>query len=78
MKARIYVNLKRDVLDPQGKAVHHALQDLGYSEVADVRIGRYLEIELEGDPQDAQARLEEMCRRLLSNPVTEDFRVETA
>ena len=77
MKARIYVNLKRDVLDPQGKAVHHSLQDLGYEEVADVRIGRYLEIELKGEPAEAQARLEEMCRRLLANPVTEDFRVET-
>lgn len=78
MKARIYVTLKPDVLDPQGKAVFHALQELGYSEVADVRIGRFLEIELSGDPTHAGQRLEEMCRRLLANPVIEDFKVEPA
>ncbi|MCZ6600558.1 MAG: phosphoribosylformylglycinamidine synthase subunit PurS [Acidobacteria bacterium] len=76
MKARIYVTLKPDVLDPQGKAVFHSLQELGYSEVADVRIGRFLEIELTGEPADARLRLDEMCRRLLANPVIEDFRVE--
>ena len=76
MKARIYVTLKPDVLDPQGKAVFHSLQELGYSEVADVRIGRFLEIELNGEPADARGRLDEMCRRLLANPVIEDFRVE--
>jgi phosphoribosylformylglycinamidine synthase len=76
MKARIYVTLKRDVLDPQGKAVFHSLQELGYEEVADVRIGRYLEVELEGPADAARSRLDEMCRRLLANPVTEEFRVE--
>jgi len=76
MKARIYVTLKPDVLDPQGKAVFHSLQELGYDEVADVRIGRYLEVELEGSPEAAQKRLDEMCRRLLANPVTEEFKVE--
>jgi phosphoribosylformylglycinamidine synthase PurS subunit len=77
MKARIYVTLKPDVLDPQGKAVFHSLQELGYSEVADVRIGRFLEIELNGDPANASQQLEEMCRRLLANPVIEDFKVES-
>jgi phosphoribosylformylglycinamidine synthase PurS subunit len=76
MKARIYVTLKPDVLDPQGKAVFHSLQELGYEEVADVRIGRFLEVELKGSPTEARERLDEMCRRLLSNPVTEDFKVE--
>ena len=76
MKARIYVTLKPDVLDPQGKAVYHSLQELGYEEVSDVRIGRYLEVELEGQPDGARQRLDEMCRRLLANPVTEEFRVE--
>lgn len=76
MKARIYITLKPDVLDPQGKAVFHSLQELGYREVADVRIGRFLEIELKGEPADARQRLDEMCRRLLANPVIEDFRVE--
>jgi len=76
MKTRIYVTLKPDVLDPQGKAVLHSLQELGYSEVADVRIGRFLEIELKDAPADARDRLDEMCRRLLANPVIEDFKVE--
>jgi phosphoribosylformylglycinamidine synthase PurS subunit len=78
MKARIYVTLKRDVLDPQGKAVFHSLQELGYDEVADVRIGRYLEVELDGSPEAARQRLDEMCRRLLANPVTEEFKVEVS
>jgi phosphoribosylformylglycinamidine synthase PurS subunit len=78
MKARIYVTLKPDVLDPQGKAVFHSLQELGYEEVADVRIGRYLEVELEGTPDAARERLDEMCRRLLANPVIEEYRVEVA
>jgi phosphoribosylformylglycinamidine synthase PurS subunit len=78
MKARIYVTLKPDVLDPQGKAVFHSLQELGYEEVADVRIGRYLEVELEGTPDVARQRLDEMCRRLLANPVIEEYRVEVS
>jgi phosphoribosylformylglycinamidine synthase len=72
------VTLKPDVLDPQGKAVFHSLQELGYEEVADVRIGRYLEVELAGTPDAARKRLEEMCRRLLANPVIEEYRVEVA
>ncbi len=76
MKARIYVTLKQGVLDPQGKAVCHSLHELGYGEVEEVRMGRYLEVELDGRRQDARQRLDEMCRRLLSNPVIEDFRVE--
>lgn len=74
MKARIYVTLKGGVLDPQGKAVRHALHELGYPEIADVRVGRYLELEV-GDG-GSRPRLEEMCRRLLANPVIEDFRIE--
>jgi phosphoribosylformylglycinamidine synthase len=76
MKGRIYVTLKPGVLDPQGKAVSHALREIGYGEVADVRIGRYIEVELGGDPSKAAERLREMCAKLLANPVMEDFRVE--
>lgn len=78
MKARVYVTLKRGVLDPQGQAVAQALGRLGFSEVQEVRIGKFIEIEVaEGQGGEAErARLEEMGRRLLANPVIEDFRVE--
>ncbi|MBI4509155.1 MAG: phosphoribosylformylglycinamidine synthase subunit PurS [Deltaproteobacteria bacterium] len=74
MKTRVYVTLKQGVLDPQGQAVAKTLKRMGYSEVADVRIGKYIEVEVEGET--SKARLEEMCRKLLANPVIEDFRIE--
>lgn len=77
MNARVYVTLKNGVLDPQGKAVARSLGGLGYSEVADVRIGKMMEIALDGsDPEKARARLDEMCRRLLANTVIEDYKIE--
>ena len=77
MKAKIYVTLKRAVLDPQGKAIARSLQQMGFSEVADCRIGKYIELELQGGGKDeAQRRLEEMCRKLIANTVIEDFRIE--
>ena len=77
MKALVYVTYKSGVLDPQGKAVRGGLGSLGFNEVADVRQGKYFEIKLEGmDPAKARMRVEEMARKLLSNPVMEDFRVE--
>jgi phosphoribosylformylglycinamidine synthase PurS subunit len=78
MTARVYVTLKRGVLDPQGKAVGRALGTLGYDEVQDVRLGKYIEVHLkEGTPAaDARKRLEEMCQRLLANTVIEDYRIE--
>jgi phosphoribosylformylglycinamidine synthase PurS subunit len=77
VKARVYVTLKQGVLDPQGQAVGSTLSRLGYQEVVDVRIGKYVEIELEGgDPARARERVEEMCRRLVANTVIENFRVE--
>jgi phosphoribosylformylglycinamidine synthase len=77
VRARVFVRLKRGILDPQGSAVKRALEGLGYREVRDLRVGKMLELELEGtDPGQARGRLEEMCRRLLANPVTEDFTVE--
>jgi phosphoribosylformylglycinamidine synthase len=75
MKARVYVTLKSGVLDPQGKAICHALETLGFSEATDVRQGKFIELELaDGTPQ---SRIEEMCRKLLANTVIENFRIET-
>lgn len=77
MKARVYVTLKRGVLDPQGKAVCASLHQLGYREVTDVRIGKYMEVTLGGLPrQEAEKRLQLMCDKLLANPVIEDYRFE--
>ena len=77
MKARVFVRLKEGILDPQGAAVQRALEGLGYREVRSLRVGKVLELELaEADTGQAQARLEEMCNRLLANPVTEDFSVQ--
>lgn len=75
MKARVYVTLKPGVLDPQGKAIEHALQTLGFAEARDVRQGKFIELELE-DGTTTQ-RIEEMCRKLLANTVIENFRIET-
>lgn len=77
MHARVYVTLKRGVLDPQGKAVARSLTTMGYEEVRDVRLGKFIEVELnETDPARAKERLEEMCQRLLANTVIEDYRIE--
>lgn len=77
MKARVYVTLKRSVLDPQGKAVQQALARLGFAEAADVRVGKYIEIELrDGDVEDAKARVREMCEKLLANTIIEDYRFD--
>ena len=79
-KVRVYVTLKRGVLDPQGSAVGRALRTMGYAEVEDVRLGKYIELTLQDGQSEpeAKARLEEMCRRLLANTVIEDYRFETA
>jgi phosphoribosylformylglycinamidine synthase subunit PurS len=78
MKARVYVTLKRGILDPQGQAVLHALGSLGYSGVKDVRVGKLIELELEttSDRPKAEADLKTMGERLLANPVIEDYRFE--
>jgi phosphoribosylformylglycinamidine synthase len=75
--ARVYVTPKRGILDPQGTAVQHSLHALGFAEVSDVRVGKYIELRLrEGEAGTAGARIREMCERLLANGVIEDFRVE--
>ena len=78
MKAKIYVTLKPSVLDPQGKAIHHAVETIGYSGIADVRQGKYFEIKLSDvlSPDEAKAQIERMAKDVLSNPVIEDYRVE--
>ena len=77
MKAKVHVTLKQGVLDPQGKAVQHALAALGFDGVNDVRQGKFIELELtETDPEKAGAEVEAMCKKLLANTVIEDFRVE--
>ena len=74
MKVRIHVSLKPGVLDPQGRAVHHALEGLGFSGVQDVRIGRLIELEVADDTSDET--LDAMCRGLLANMVIENYRIE--
>jgi phosphoribosylformylglycinamidine synthase subunit PurS len=74
MKARVFVTLKPGVLDPQGKAIHHALEGLGFGGVNDVRAGKLIELDLAESTGDAE--IEEMCRKLLANTVIENFRIE--
>ena len=74
MKARIFVTLKPGVLDPQGKAIHHALTGLGFAGVNDVRAGKVIELDLADDTGDAA--IEDMCRQLLANTVIENYRIE--
>ena len=77
MIAKIYITLKSGVLDPQGKTIHHALDSLGYNEVEGVRLGKYVLIHLnDGDPEKAKVRIDEMCQKLLANPVIEEYRFE--
>jgi phosphoribosylformylglycinamidine synthase len=74
MKIRVYVTLKNGVLDPQGKAIHHALEGLGFAGVHDVRQGKLIELDLADTVSDED--VEAMCRKLLANTVIENFRIE--
>ena len=74
MKTRVYVTLKNGVLDPQGKAIHHALEGLGFAGVNDVRAGKLIELDLAETVGDEE--VEAMCRKLLANTVIENFRIE--
>ncbi len=74
MKVRVFVRLKPGVLDPQGRAVHHALQGLGFDGVDDVRIGRMVEMNVSEETSDEA--LDKMCAQLLANTVIEDYRIE--
>jgi phosphoribosylformylglycinamidine synthase PurS subunit len=78
MQAKVYVSLKPGVLDPQGKAIQHSVELLGFSGIEDVRQGKYFEISLENDADRDEAResVARMAREVLSNPIIEDYRVE--
>ena len=78
MKAKVYVTLKPGVLDPQGKAIQHSVELLGFKGISDIRQGKYFEIALDSALGEDQAResVTRMAREVLSNPIIEDFRVE--
>ena len=79
MRARVHVTLKAGVLDPQGEAVRHALGTLGFEDVSGVRIGKVIELDLEdADQATAEARVAQMCEKLLANTVIENYRIEFA
>ncbi|QIZ06217.1 phosphoribosylformylglycinamidine synthase subunit PurS [Priestia megaterium] len=75
-KVKVFVTLRESVLDPQGKAVTNSLHSLNYKEVADVRIGKYMELTIEKSDRDINEVINEICTNLLANPVIEDYRYE--
>jgi phosphoribosylformylglycinamidine synthase len=77
MKARVYITLKKSVLDPQGETVKRALASLGFNSVEEVRMGKYIEVSLNtASRKQADQRVRQMCEQLLANPVIEEFRYE--
>lgn len=77
MLAKVYVTLKKGVHDPQGEAVRKTLGSMGYKGVEGVRVGKYIEVKLAGQPKaDAEAKMTEMCEKLLANTVIESYRFE--
>ena len=78
MKAKVYVTLKPSVLDPQGKAIHHSVELMGFEKITDIRQGKYFEIALDDAVSESEAKVaaEKIARDVLANPVIEDFRVE--
>lgn len=77
VRAKVYVTLKKGILDPQGETVKNALEMLGFAGVQDVRIGKFMVITLNtGNREEATRRVNEMCKKLLANPVIEDYRFE--
>ena len=76
MKISVVITLKKDVLDPQGKVIHQALDGMGFNDVNEVRQGKYFEIDSkETDPQKAKNKVEEMCKKLLANLVIENYKI---
>lgn len=75
-KVKIYVTLRESILDPQGSAVQSSLAKIGYDEVADLRIGKYLELRLNDTERDIDSLIKEMCDKVLTNVVIEDYRYE--
>jgi len=76
VKARVYVTLKKSVFDPQGETIHEALASMGYRDVAAVRQGKYFEVSVDAPAEKAKETLDEIARKVLSNPVIESYRVE--
>ena len=78
MKAKVYVTLKPGVLDPQGKAIHHSVESLGFGQITDVRQGKYFEVSLDAALSESEAKetAEKIAKNVLANPVIEDYRVE--
>lgn len=77
MKAKIHVTLKQGILDPQGKAIEHALDTLGFKNTSNVRVGKYMELDLvEKDKAKAEAEVKAMCEKLLANTIIEEYRYE--
>jgi phosphoribosylformylglycinamidine synthase len=76
MKVKITVTPKKAVVDPQGKAVQNALEHMGYQGIKAVHVGKYLEVEMEGDKETVRRQIDEACHKLLSNPVIEDYHFE--
>ncbi len=78
MKAKVYVTLKPSVLDPQGKAIHHSAELLGFENVGDIRQGKYFEISLDAELSESEAQntAEKIAKDVLANPVIEDYKVE--
>ncbi|MDR4464199.1 MAG: phosphoribosylformylglycinamidine synthase subunit PurS [Nitrospira sp.] len=77
MKAKIHVTLKQGILDPQGKAIEHALDSLGFKNAANVRVGKYMEVDLdEKDRAKAETQVKSMCEKLLANTIIEEYRYE--
>lgn len=77
MKAKIHVTLKQGILDPQGKAIEHALDSLGFKNAANVRVGKYMEVDVnESDRAKAESQVKAMCEKLLANTVIEEYRYE--
>ena len=77
MKAKIHVTLKQGILDPQGKAIEHALDSLGFKHAANVRVGKYMELDIDQtDRAKAEAEVKSMCEKLLANTIIEEYRYE--
>ena len=77
MKAKVHVTLKQGILDPQGKAIEHALDSLGFTNTENVRVGKYMELDLnEKDRAKAEAQVRQMCEKLLANTIIEEYRYE--
>ena len=78
MKALVYVTLKPSVLDPQGKAIHHSVESLGFEKIGDIRQGKYFEITLDSSQTETEVResIDNIARDVLANPVIEDYKIE--